>query len=83
MVPVQCVISFTVTGDLLTTVSPDEGLGWTNYGLHGRIVNGTKAALRQFPHQVSSKRDGMFRVDRFHTNYYRSSMLLGILEAQL
>ncbi|KAG7190313.1 hypothetical protein KM043_006429 [Ampulex compressa] len=27
-----------------------------NYGLTGRIVNGTRAILRQFPHQVSLKR---------------------------
>ena len=44
------------TGTTETTeaiVNPKSQVGWTHYNLHGRIVNGTKAALRQFPYQVS------------------------------
>lgn len=33
-------------------ISADYGVQSVSYGLTGRIVNGTKAALRQFPHQV-------------------------------
>ncbi|XP_043518363.1 trypsin-like isoform X1 [Frieseomelitta varia] len=36
-----------------TNVDPKLMVEWTPYNLHGRIVNGTKAALRQFPYQVS------------------------------
>ena len=35
-----------------TNVNPKLMVEWTPYNLHGRIVNGTKAALRQFPYQV-------------------------------
>jgi len=34
--------------------SSGDGAARTTFGLTGRIVNGTKAALRQFPHQVIS-----------------------------
>lgn len=34
----------------------DEEAEWINFGLSGRIVNGTIAELRQFPHQVSLRR---------------------------
>ncbi|XP_076241009.1 trypsin-2 [Calliopsis andreniformis] len=43
-------------GDTSVSVPPNEETEWINYGLNGRIVNGTVAALRQFPHQVSLRR---------------------------
>ncbi|XP_003401244.2 trypsin [Bombus terrestris] len=43
----------TTTETTETTVNPNSQAEWTHYNLHGRIVNGTKAALRQFPYQVS------------------------------
>nr|XP_031825821.1 trypsin-2-like [Nomia melanderi] len=35
---------------------PDNETEWLSFSLTGRIVNGTKAALRQFPYQVSLRR---------------------------
>ncbi|XP_020288984.1 trypsin II-P29-like isoform X2 [Pseudomyrmex gracilis] len=40
----------------LTNVSVLPQMEWANYRLTGRIVNGSRAALRQFPHQVSLQR---------------------------
>ncbi|XP_003708599.2 trypsin isoform X1 [Megachile rotundata] len=39
-----------------STAIPYQDAEWVSYGLTGRIVNGTKAALRQFPYQVSLRR---------------------------
>lgn len=45
-----------VRADSTTKPSLVELPDATNFGLTGRIVNGSKAALRQFPHQVSLRR---------------------------
>ncbi|XP_017889338.1 trypsin-3-like [Ceratina calcarata] len=34
----------------------EEDAYWTSYGLIGRIVNGSKAELKQFPYQISLRR---------------------------
>ncbi|XP_076630694.1 trypsin-2 isoform X1 [Colletes latitarsis] len=39
-----------------TEQSPSMQVDWEYYSLTGRIVNGTKAVLRQFPYQVSLRR---------------------------
>ncbi|XP_016914980.1 trypsin-like isoform X1 [Apis cerana] len=36
-----------------TNSNPNSEIKWTIYDLTGRIVNGSKASLRQFPYQVS------------------------------
>ncbi|CAL7938505.1 unnamed protein product [Xylocopa violacea] len=45
-----------VLGDTGTTLIPYRYVDWTDYGLTGRIVNGTKAQTGQFPYQVSLRR---------------------------
>ncbi|XP_017791856.1 PREDICTED: trypsin-1-like [Habropoda laboriosa] len=45
-----------VRGENETTPAIDEDAEWINYGMSGRIVNGTMAALQQFPYQVSLRR---------------------------
>lgn len=40
----------------LVEISANRNVDSVNFGLTGRIVNGTKAASRQFPHQVSLMR---------------------------
>ncbi|XP_034179932.1 trypsin [Osmia lignaria lignaria] len=45
-----------VYGETETTLNSYQNVEWVSYSLTGRIVNGTKAALRQFPYQVSLRR---------------------------
>ncbi|XP_015435595.1 PREDICTED: trypsin-1-like [Dufourea novaeangliae] len=49
-------VSLIVHADTQDPLVLEEDVEWTNFGLTGRIVNGTKAALRQFPYQVSIRR---------------------------
>ncbi|XP_066581747.1 trypsin-like isoform X2 [Prorops nasuta] len=41
---------------IVASLDITSAIGIEAFGVTGRIVNGTKAALRQFPHQVSLKR---------------------------
>lgn len=52
-----------------TNVDPKLTVEWTPYNLHGRIVNGTKAALRQFPYQVRSCKIECFLLRYTNCNY--------------
>lgn len=66
------------TGTTETTeaiVNPKSQVGWTHYNLHGRIVNGTKAALRQFPYQVCV----VFLQDVFVSRMFSCSIYQSIL----
>ncbi|XP_076650238.1 trypsin-2 [Halictus rubicundus] len=49
-------VTGTVYGDSLDNTTSYTELEWISYSLTGRIVNGTKAASRQFPYQVSLQR---------------------------
>lgn len=51
-----------VSAESQIRLSFEEQVEWAKYGLIGRIVNGTKAALRQFPYQVPSMRDDIRHV---------------------
>lgn len=45
-----------VYGDSVDNATSNTKVEWISYSLTGRIVNGTKAALGQFPYQVSLQR---------------------------
>lgn len=46
-----CGVVYRASGETQPTLN--QNAEWVSYGLTGRIVNGSKAALRQFPYQVS------------------------------
>ena len=61
LVPFAIVVAVLATLNLVHAESQirlsfEEQVEWAKYGLIGRIVNGTKAASRQFPYQVSLRR---------------------------
>ncbi|XP_076295270.1 trypsin-3 [Lasioglossum baleicum] len=49
-------VTGTVYGDSVNNTTSYTEVEWISYSLTGRIVNGTKAASRQFPYQVSLQR---------------------------